>query len=47
VLFTLFVNGTTLRFAIRLLGLDRLSARDAPIPKSTRREAHPIWPSVS
>jgi monovalent cation:H+ antiporter, CPA1 family len=28
VLFTLFVNGTTLRFAIRLLGLDRLSARD-------------------
>ena len=28
VLFTLFVNGTTLRLAIRLLGLDRLSARD-------------------
>ena len=28
VLFTLFVNGTTLRLAIRLLGLNRLSARD-------------------
>jgi monovalent cation:H+ antiporter, CPA1 family len=28
VLFTLFVNGTTLRLVIRLLGLDRLSARD-------------------
>jgi monovalent cation:H+ antiporter, CPA1 family len=28
VLFTLFVNGTTLRSAIRLLRLDRLSARD-------------------
>ena len=28
VLFTLFVNGTTLRLAIRPLGLDRLSARD-------------------
>ena len=28
VLFTLFVNGTTLQLAIRLLGLDRLSARD-------------------
>jgi monovalent cation:H+ antiporter, CPA1 family len=28
VLFTLFVNGTTLRTAIRLLRLDRLSARD-------------------
>ena len=28
VLFTLFVNGTTLRFVITLLGLDRLSAKD-------------------
>src|SRR5580700_7959926 len=28
VLFTLFVNGTTLRLMISLLGLDRLSARD-------------------
>jgi monovalent cation:H+ antiporter, CPA1 family len=28
VLFTLFVNGTTLRLVIRLLGLDRLSPRD-------------------
>jgi len=28
VLFTLFVNGTTLRVVIRLLGLDRLSRRD-------------------
>jgi monovalent cation:H+ antiporter, CPA1 family len=28
VLFTLFVHGTTLRLVIRLLGLDRLSARD-------------------
>jgi monovalent cation:H+ antiporter, CPA1 family len=28
VLFTLFVNGTTLRLVIRLLRLDRLSARD-------------------
>jgi monovalent cation:H+ antiporter, CPA1 family len=28
VLFTLFVNGCTLRLVIRLLGLDRLSARD-------------------
>ena len=28
VLFTLFINGTTLRLAIRLLGLNRLSARD-------------------
>ena len=28
VLFTLFINGTTLRSAIRLLRLDRLSARD-------------------
>src|SRR6202023_3727296 len=28
VLFTLFVNGTTLRLVIDLLGLDRLSARD-------------------
>jgi CPA1 family monovalent cation:H+ antiporter len=28
VLFTLFVNGTTLRLVIRLLGLDRLSSRD-------------------
>jgi CPA1 family monovalent cation:H+ antiporter len=28
VLFTLFFNGTTLRLAIRLLGLNRLSARD-------------------
>ena len=28
VLFTLFVNGTTLRLVIHLLGLDRLSARD-------------------
>jgi monovalent cation:H+ antiporter, CPA1 family len=28
VLFTLFVNGTTLRLVIGLLGLDRLSARD-------------------
>ena len=28
VLFTLFVNGTTLRMVIRLLGLDRLSPRD-------------------
>ena len=28
VLFTLFINGTTLRLAIRLLGINRLSARD-------------------
>jgi CPA1 family monovalent cation:H+ antiporter len=28
VLFTLFINGTTLRIVIRLLGLDRLSARN-------------------
>ena len=28
VLFTLFVNGTTLRLVIGLLGLDRLSPRD-------------------
>jgi CPA1 family monovalent cation:H+ antiporter len=28
VLVTLFINGTTLRFVIRLLGLDRLSPRD-------------------
>ncbi len=31
VLFTLFVNGTTLRLVIGLLGLDRLSARDAAL----------------
>ncbi|MGE5268203.1 MAG: cation:proton antiporter [Thiohalocapsa sp.] len=31
VLFTLFVNGTTLRLVIRLLGLDRLSPRDAAL----------------
>jgi CPA1 family monovalent cation:H+ antiporter len=33
VLFTLFVNGTTLRLVIRLLGLDRLSARDEVAPR--------------
>jgi monovalent cation:H+ antiporter, CPA1 family len=31
VLFTLFINGTTLRLAIRLLHLNRLSARDAAL----------------
>ncbi|MGC2415890.1 MAG: cation:proton antiporter [Stellaceae bacterium] len=31
VLFTLFVNGTTLRLVIGLLGLDRLSPRDAAL----------------
>ena len=31
VLFTLFINGTTLRVAIRLLGIDRLSPRDAAL----------------
>jgi monovalent cation:H+ antiporter, CPA1 family len=31
VLFTLFVNGTTLRLVISLLGLDRLSPRDAAL----------------
>jgi CPA1 family monovalent cation:H+ antiporter len=31
VLFTLFVNGTTLRLVIGLLGLDRLSERDAAL----------------
>ena len=31
VLFTLFINGTSLRVAIRLLGIDRLSLRDAAL----------------
>jgi monovalent cation:H+ antiporter, CPA1 family len=31
VLFTLFINGTSLRVAIRLLGVDRLSPRDAAL----------------
>jgi monovalent cation:H+ antiporter, CPA1 family len=31
VLFTLFINGTTLRLVIHLLGLDRLSPRDAAL----------------
>src|SRR5580698_4117035 len=31
VLFTLLVNGTTLRLLIRLLGLDRLSALDSTL----------------